>query len=49
MALSDKDKDDSGDWQFAAMVVDRLCLVLMTFCTGSSVFYVLWAAPYLYA
>ena len=47
MADDDAHAADNCDWQFAAMVVDRLCLYLMTGCTILSVAYILYAAPYL--
>lgn len=47
MSTDDNDNENESDWQFAAMVVDRLCLYLMSVCTILSVLYIIVAAPYL--
>lgn len=47
MSHEDEDEQERGDWQFAAMVIDRLCMFMMTCCTLLSVVYILMAAPYL--
>ena len=45
-----KDDDDSSgiesDWRFAAMVLDRLCLLFFTVFTILATVAVLWAAPH---
>jgi len=45
-----RDEDESsaveGDWKFAAMVLDRLCLVLFTIFTALATIIVLMAAPH---
>ncbi|XP_074649612.1 neuronal acetylcholine receptor subunit alpha-7-like isoform X2 [Tubulanus polymorphus] len=45
-----KDEDDSevsSDWKFAAMVIDRLCLVMFTSFTFISTFAILFSAPHI--
>ncbi|CRK93806.1 CLUMA_CG007333, isoform A [Clunio marinus] len=45
-----KDDDDSGvakDWKYAAMVVDRLCLIIFTFFTIAATIAVLMSAPHI--
>ena len=50
--ITEKIKDDEesssveGDWKFAAMVLDRLCLILFTVFTMLATVAVLWAAPH---
>ena len=45
-----KEEDDSSgiesDWRFAAMVLDRLCLLFFTVFTILATVAVLWAAPH---
>ena len=35
-----------GDWKFAAMVIDRLCLIVYTIFTILATIAVLWTAPH---
>ena len=35
-----------GDWKLAAMVIDRLCLILYTLFTSIATVVVLWTAPH---
>lgn len=45
-----KEDDDSGvakDWKYAAMVVDRLCLIIFTFFTIAATVAVLLSAPHI--
>ena len=42
-------QDQVNDWRFAAMVVDRLCLVAFTTFTVVSTFTILLSAPSLHA
>ena len=48
-----KEDDDAGevenDWKFAAMVLDRLCLVLFTLFTLTATVALLVAAPHVFA
>lgn len=41
----DEDADISKDWKFAAMVVDRLCLIIFTLFTIIATLFVLFSAP----
>ena len=45
-----KEEDESaaveGDWKFAAMVIDRLCLIVYTLFTIIATVVVLWTAPH---
>lgn len=42
---NDLDEDISKDWKFAAMVVDRLCLIIFTLFTIIATLSVLFSAP----
>jgi hypothetical protein len=45
-----KEDDESGvakDWKYAAMVVDRLCLIIFTFFTIAATVAVLMSAPHI--
>lgn len=45
-----KEDEDSGvakDWKYAAMVVDRLCLIIFTFFTIAATVAVLLSAPHI--
>jgi nicotinic acetylcholine receptor, invertebrate len=45
-----KEDDESGvakDWKYAAMVVDRLCLIIFTFFTIAATIAVLMSAPHI--
>ena len=50
--ITDKIRDDEesstieGDWKFAAMVLDRICLVFFTLFTVIATFSVLAVAPH---
>jgi len=50
--ITDKIRDDEesssveGDWKFAAMVIDRLCLIVYTIFTILATVAVLWTAPH---
>ena len=50
--ITDKIRDDEesssieGDWKFAAMVIDRLCLIVYTIFTILATIAVLWTAPH---
>ena len=50
--ITDKIKEDEesssveGDWKFAAMVIDRLCLIVYTIFTILATVAVLWTAPH---
>jgi len=37
---------ECNDWKFAAMVVDRICLILFTIFTIVSTFAILFSAPH---
>ena len=45
-----KDEDEAAaveaDWKFAAMVIDRLCLIVYTLFTIIASLTVLWTAPH---
>ncbi|KXJ82831.1 hypothetical protein RP20_CCG011055 [Aedes albopictus] len=43
----DEDSDVAKDWKFAAMVVDRLCLIIFTFFTIVATIAVLFSAPHI--
>uniref|UniRef100_T1GTW7 Neurotransmitter-gated ion-channel transmembrane domain-containing protein n=1 Tax=Megaselia scalaris TaxID=36166 RepID=T1GTW7_MEGSC len=43
----DEDNDIAKDWKFAAMVVDRLCLIVFTMFTILATIAVLYAAPHI--
>lgn len=43
----DEDKDVASDWKFAAMVVDRLCLIIFTLFTIIATIAVLFSAPHI--
>ena len=43
------DEETVNDWKFAAMVVDRLCLIAFTSFLIISTFAILFAAPHLIA
>lgn len=45
----DEGADVSRDWKFAAMVVDRLCLIIFTLFTIGATLAVLLSAPYIMA
>jgi len=34
MRSADKDETETNDWQFAAMVIDRLCFYFFSSCLG---------------
>ena len=50
--LTDKIKEEDeaaaveGDWKFAAMVIDRLCLIVYTLFNIIATVVVLWTAPH---
>ena len=50
--ITDKIRDEEesgaieGDWKFAAMVIDRLCLIVYTLFTIIATVVVLWTAPH---
>ena len=50
--ITDKLKEDDeaaaveGDWKFAAMVIDRVCLIVYTIFTIIATVVVLWTAPH---
>ena len=50
--ITDKLKEEEeaaaveGDWKFAAMVIDRLCLLVYTLFTILATVAVLWTAPH---
>ena len=45
-----KEEDEAaaveGDWKFAAMVIDRLCLIVYTVFTIIALVAMLWTAPH---
>ncbi|XP_035782508.1 neuronal acetylcholine receptor subunit alpha-7-like [Anopheles aquasalis] len=43
----DEESDIAKDWKFAAMVVDRLCLIIFTFFTIVATIAVLFSAPHI--
>ncbi|XP_055376631.1 neuronal acetylcholine receptor subunit alpha-7-like isoform X2 [Condylostylus longicornis] len=43
----DEDNDIANDWKFAAMVVDRLCLIIFTMFTILATIAVLFSAPHI--
>ncbi|XP_047984808.1 neuronal acetylcholine receptor subunit alpha-7 isoform X1 [Leguminivora glycinivorella] len=47
MRKDDEDADISRDWKFAAMVVDRLCLIIFTLFTIIATLAVLLSAPHI--
>lgn len=47
MRKDDEDADISRDWKFAAMVVDRLCLIIFTLFTIVATLAVLLSAPHI--
>lgn len=49
MRVDDQRQDECGDWKFAAMVIDRLCLCLFTVFTVVSTFAILCSAPHFFA
>lgn len=49
MKKDDEMQDACGDWKFAAMVLDRLCLCLFTVFTVVSTFAILFSAPHILA
>ena len=49
MAATDDAAEDQAAWMFAAVVIDRLCLWLMSAATVGCMVYVYAAAPYLNA
>ena len=50
--ITDKIKEEDetaaieGDWKFAAMVIDRLCLIVYTLFNIIAIVVVLWTAPH---
>ncbi|KAG7154133.1 Neuronal acetylcholine receptor subunit alpha-7-like 8 [Homarus americanus] len=47
MRKDDEDGEVANDWKFAAMVVDRLCLIIFTFFTITATVAVLLSAPHI--
>lgn len=47
MRKEDEDHDVARDWKFAAMVVDRLCLIFFTLFTIIATIAVLLSAPHI--
>lgn len=47
MRKDDEDADISRDWKFAAMVVDRMCLIIFTLFTIVATLAVLLSAPHI--
>lgn len=43
----DEESEIARDWKFAAMVVDRLCLIIFTFFTIVATIAVLFSAPHI--
>lgn len=43
----DEESEVARDWKFAAMVVDRLCLIIFTFFTIVATIAVLFSAPHI--
>lgn len=43
----DEENDIANDWKFAAMVVDRLCLIIFTMFTILATIAVLFSAPHI--
>ena len=49
MEEEDEEDDESKDWKFAAMVVDRLCLIIFTVVILGSTGVIMFSAPYISA
>lgn len=49
MIEADREGDQSNNWKFAAMVVDRLCLYIFTALMIGTIVGVLVSAPYIIA
>ena len=49
MEKEDEDSDAENDWKFAAMVVDRLCLVIFSAFIVASTCGIMFSAPHLTA
>ena len=47
LRADDEEKETSNDWKFAAMVVDRICLILFTLFTIVATIAVLYSAPHI--
>ncbi|KAI5750721.1 hypothetical protein M8J77_000745 [Diaphorina citri] len=47
MKKSDEEAETISDWKFAAMVVDRLCLIVFTLFTIIATITVLLSAPHI--
>lgn len=47
MRQEDEDGDVAKDWKFAAMVVDRLCLIIFTLFTIITTVGILSSAPHI--
>ncbi|XP_024947816.1 acetylcholine receptor subunit alpha-type acr-16 isoform X6 [Cephus cinctus] len=47
MKKSDEEAEVISDWKFAAMVVDRFCLIVFTLFTLIATIAVLWSAPHI--
>ena len=43
----DEEKETTNDWKFAAMVVDRICLIMFTLFTIVATIAVLFSAPHI--
>lgn len=49
MSEADREGDQSSNWKYAALVVDRLCLYIFTFLLIGTIIWVVVSAPYLVA
>ena len=49
MLACERKDDVEVEWHFAAMVIDRLCLIMMALATALCIAYIYVAAPYLSA
>ena len=49
LAEQDEAGERQNEWKFAAMVIDRLCLVVFSFFIAVSTCYIFFTAPYLTA
>ena len=49
MSSEDEYDEKQNEWKFAAMAIDRLCLLLFSFFVAGSTCYIFFTAPYLTA
>ena len=48
MKLQEEENEICSDWKFAAMVIDRFCLIIFTAFTITTTFAVLFSAPHIF-